>query len=299
LTTIRKILDVNSAFEVAKAASLQSVLAAGNQLPRPLIRGDQVLLRWRIFKGANDSTPVDLSEVDGFEFVATKIDVFGARTSGDVLLYSADTQFRPGDWTGWSLANGRISCRVNTNTTNLLAAIGTEDTLVIRGGLFATHKLAPAPADNSSSSSEREESSSSRTSESLSSSSSSSSGIFGPGYLTCLWLGTILVQNDVWRIGQGDLVEIILDPPAMNSSSSSSSSTEAQTTSSSDSSSSDSSDSSASSSSSSGGSLLPPAYPLMLSMIYSDVFPESASMKTLKSGTGTLNLYKRDLFNGR
>jgi hypothetical protein len=263
LTTIRKILDVNSAFEVAKAASLQSVLAAGNQLPRPLIRGDQILLRWRIFKGANDSTPVDLSEVDGFEFVATKIDVFGARTSGDVLLYSADTQFRPGDWTGWSLANGRISCRVNTNTTNLLAAIGTEDTLVIRGGLFATHKLAPAPADNSSSSSEDDSSnSSSESANTRSSSSSSSSGIFGPGYLTCLWLGTILVQNDVWRIGQGDLVEIILDPPSMNSSSSSSfssqssssSSTEAQTTSSSDSSSSDSSASSASSSSSSGGS---------------------------------------------
>jgi hypothetical protein len=257
LTAIRKTLDVNAVFDSALASNTQAIVEGGNQLPRPLIRGDQVLLRWRILQGTSLANVVDLSDVDGFEFVATKIDVFGARTSGDVLLYSAHNQFVPADWSSWSLANGRICCRVNTNTTNLLAAIGTSDTLVIRAGLFATHKLAPPPVDVSSSSSEGSTSSaSSFSSYSLSSSSSSSSGIFGPGYLTCLWLGTILVQNDVWRIGQGDLVSIVLDPPSMNSSSSSSSSTEAQTTSSSQSSdsSSDSSLSSASSQSSSSSS---------------------------------------------
>jgi hypothetical protein len=235
-----------------------------------LIRGDQVLLRWKLWQAENLVTGMNLTNVDGFEFVATVRSVFGVRKAADVLLYASSSQFKPTDWTGsggWSLANGRICCRANTNTTNLLAAIGTEETLLIRAGLFATHKVDPPPVDVSSSSSGESSSSSDAISDSSSSTdaaaNSSSSSVNYGAYLTCLWLGDMLIQNDVWRIGQGDAVEIVLDPPIMNSSSSSSSSTEAMTTSSSESSSESSessSDSSASSesssSSSSGGDLL-------------------------------------------
>jgi len=242
--TVRKTIDINAAFDFASVTDTQAILTQGNRFTRTIVRGDELLLRWTMQAFANDATAPDLSDVVGLEFVAIQQGAYGARDSADVVLYSSDNQFNPADWPEYDLSAGKFCCRVNTNTTNLSTAIALEDSLVIEAGVYATHAPpTPTPVDSSSStvsasstssansvSSSSSNSSSSSTdildastSSATESSSESSSSAHLGGYLTCLWQGEILIQNDVWRIGERDLVEIIVDPPVALSSSSSSS----------------------------------------------------------------------------
>jgi len=93
--------------------------------------GDNALIRFSIFQ--DDSvTPFDLT---GYTF---KFGLDYTFLSGNTDLVIADnTQFIAGDWSDYSLANGRICCRVNFKTQALLDYLGESSQLSTIASLWA------------------------------------------------------------------------------------------------------------------------------------------------------------------
>jgi hypothetical protein len=193
MAAIRKIITMRAAVDFAVRSDTTSDNVAVNEFT--VIRGDELLIRWTLFRQLGSTAGFSIDESAGLEFVAAlNPDAVGHQ----ICMYSDDGKFISTDWTDFDRANGMVSCRVSTDTTNLIDAMSGNETRTIPAALIMT----PAPtslADH-----------------------------------VVLWQGAIVVRQDVYRIGEGTST-IVLNPPSLNSSSSS---TEALTTSSSSSSSS-------------------------------------------------------------
>jgi hypothetical protein len=106
---------------------------SGNPIASAMVpeffREEEILLRFHVVDDYNQ--PWVFNETDAFEFGADPD--FDAATAVDLL--SEDDQFNlPGDWTEGSAevtdpSQGLICCRVNTNTAEFNAALGTESEL--------------------------------------------------------------------------------------------------------------------------------------------------------------------------
>lgn len=225
--------------------------SAGDPLPDNratvrLIRGDVLLLRFHLFEALRSIVPFNLAGGQ-FEFVtATR---YAVTSESDVMLYADYTEFAPSLWPLWSLASGRIACLVNSNTTNLMAALGTTASVDYIAALrwfppgvgTQTASSSSSPSSQSttgissssstlltnstdpsaSSSSTVDDSTQSQSStQRFSSSSSSSYGGERDESITLLQF-TLPIYNDVYRSGQAAPVTISFNQPAGKSSSSS------------------------------------------------------------------------------
>ena len=89
---------------------------------------DNTLLRWHIFD--NSGAVVDLSS-GTFELII-------GSSYNDVILTIPNSGFVSADWASYSLANGRISCRVNFGDSAITNFMSDAISEPIYGSLWAT-----------------------------------------------------------------------------------------------------------------------------------------------------------------
>lgn len=133
-----RILDVY--INMATGAECDSA-GRPKQLLTRVNRTDRVLFRWHLFA---DDTLAPYALPTGLTFAFGGDTLF---TPGNAdLVTSTNDRFNAADWagdTGWSLANGRISCLAVFNTTQLATVMGSS----IEAKLYVAVYATPAGSD--------------------------------------------------------------------------------------------------------------------------------------------------------
>ena len=96
-----------------------------NEVQATMIRGDEALLRFRLIQAAESSTVFAIPSRAGLELVISE--AFQNKVESTIQCYADDTQSNPADWTDYDRAGGKVSFRIDLNSTNLATDLGTED----------------------------------------------------------------------------------------------------------------------------------------------------------------------------
>jgi hypothetical protein len=179
MADIRKVIDLYAAVDYAALTDSTSQVLQTNQFN--IIRGDELLLRWHLFTLFGSNTAYNIAEGAGLEFVVALNPV---AVGHQLLMYAADAAFMSGYWIEFDRSAGLVSCRLSSDTTNLIDAMSSTENKSFGAALVMT----PVPTSNADH--------------------------------VVLWQGFCNVQNDVYRTGEGTST-IIIAPPSEDVSSSS------------------------------------------------------------------------------
>jgi hypothetical protein len=117
----RKTVDIYAAVDSGRLTDASAVELRDNVLPHNLYRGDELLLRFTLFGTAGSTTAFALP-LDSFMECA----VAETTLPDDYMAYSDDAQFVAADWSAYDKAGGKVSCRMSTNTTNMISNSATS-----------------------------------------------------------------------------------------------------------------------------------------------------------------------------
>jgi len=131
-----KTIDIIGAVDHAKLCDDQQIVLQAQTLAAAAIRGEQLLLRFTLYMAAHDDTVFNIPAGAGLEFVLT--DGYQATLESQVLAYADDTEFDSTLWGSWSKSGGKVCCAVSLNTSNLLAALGSDASATYHAALLMT-----------------------------------------------------------------------------------------------------------------------------------------------------------------
>lgn len=124
-TPVRRVIAITGAVDYAELVNVDYQLQGDNITTATVVRGDEVLFRFTLTQTLGSSTAFAIPSRAGLELVIS--DAFQNKVESTIQCYADDTQSNPADWTDYDRAGGKVSFRIDLNSTNLATDLGTED----------------------------------------------------------------------------------------------------------------------------------------------------------------------------